>query len=578
MIEIAAQIPPHAKRVVELGCLREKAGEAFLRMQPKAEYWGITDDLSELREAGKSLTHVACVLPEELDFEKLGIYEADVLVIRGNYFRNMTARRLKKWTEILSDEGQVLLDMPNPAYIRNYLELLAGEETARVAAGMSAAALRKLIAEAGLHLFTAQACYDLMRDSQLRNSQENKVLLECLEALLSTLGQHAARENDPWLKSFFFKAGKKALAKDEKFCIQMAVGEKVVTAAKRVYEPQGFLATEPSVLTMSLLKGRPVRSIPKDITKKIIVRQRLVYNSMEQGLSTVKSLREEGYLIVAELDDNPSVFRGERVDNANAFSYIGTHCLQVSTEPLAEMMRQYNPHVQVFKNQLKELPEKRNYLMERLQRLKKGEDYVTFFFGALNRTQEWQEVMPVIREAIEMYGSKLRFKVLSDMGFYEALPTQYKEFIGSKDMYDGQFVPYNLYTAALHSSDISFLPLRDNDFNRMKSDLKFIESAGHGAVVLASPTVYEAVVREGRNGFIYRNPREFGEYLNLLIENRERRIETAEAAYNYVREGRLLSDHYQERLAWYREMLSRREILDREMMQRISIMSRRKKG
>ena len=45
MIEIAAQIPPWAKRVAELGVSREKAGEAFLRIQPKAEY-SVSDQIS----------------------------------------------------------------------------------------------------------------------------------------------------------------------------------------------------------------------------------------------------------------------------------------------------------------------------------------------------------------------------------------------------------------------------------------------------------------------------------------------------------------------------------------------------
>ena len=284
----------------------------------------------------------------------------------------------------------------------------------------------------------------------------------------------------------------------------------------------------------------------------------------------MNGLREGGHLIVAEMDDNPRLFTTEINEPVQTLSYLGTHCIQVSTEPLAEIMRQYNPHVQAFPNQLQELPEKRNYLVEKLQRLKEGEDYVTFFFGALNRTHEWQEVMPVITEAIEKYGSKLRFKVLSDRGFYEALPTQYKEFIGSKDMYGGQFVPYHAYREALHVSDISFLPLRDNDFNRAKSDLKFIESAAYGAVALASPTVYESTIKEGRNGFIYRNPREFKEYLTLLIEDRERRLETAEAAYRYVRDERLLANHYLDRLAWYREMVARRPELDKELVKRVN--------
>ncbi len=568
MMDIAAQIPPRAKRVVELGVSREKAGEAFLRIQPKAEYWGIASSLEELREAGKGLPHAAYVLPEELDFEKLGIDEADVIIIRGEFFRGLTAERLKKWAEVLSEEGQLILDIPNPGYIRNYLELLSGKQAGGESQGLSAAAVRKLLAEAGLYSLSAQAIYATKQDKELRQGQECEALQKGLQAMLGKMGVKTAPENDPWLQSFLFKVGKKPLAQKDKLIIQAALGEALVTAPKRVNEPNDFMATDPAVIVQVIPREHQAFSVPEGVPQRILLRQRLTYVSQEQAFTVVEAVRKEGYLIVHEIDDNPQAFRGKGREHVQALSYMATHCIQVSTGSMAEIMRQYNPHVQVFPNYLKELPEKRDYGQELLQR--QGEDFVTLFFGALNRTQEWQEVMPVIREAIEKHGSRLRFKVLSDHGFYEALPTEYKEFIGDMRMYDGQFVPYPVYTAALHSSDIAFLPLRDTDFNRAKSDLKFIESAGHGAVVLASPTVYEATVKEGRNGFIYRNPREFGEYLNLLIENRERRIETAEAAYRYVRDERLLSGHYLERLDWYREMLARRPELDREMMQRLT--------
>ena len=73
------------------------------------------------------------------------------------------------------------------------------------------------------------------------------------------------------------------------------------------------------------------------------------------------------------------------------------------------------------------------------------------------------------------------------------------------------FSPYNIYEKILRESDIAILPLEFNRFNSMKSDLKFIESAGHGAVVLASPTVYEDTVDDGKTGLIYNSIQEFEE-------------------------------------------------------------------
>lgn len=567
MTDIAAQIPPRAKRVAELGCLRERAGEAFLRIQPQAEYFGVTAERAEMKEAASFLTHVFCTSPEALDFETMGIYEADVLIIRGNFLEGLTAERLRKWCEVLKEDGQVLLEVPNACYIRPYLEQLAGTGQ-RESNGFTADEFRGMLKEAGLELIFAQGSFDSEHDLELRQGEESNALLQSLQAMAWKLGGEPSQERNPWIKSFFFKAARKAVREDDKLLVQTVLGEKIVTPRVRIVDPGHFLSAEAGVTAALVGKDeKAARELASKFQNKIFIRQRISYTAAMQAFLTVEGLRREGYVIVGEMDDNPTAFQKE--GDVSCLSYMGTHAMQVSTEPLAEVLRQYNPHVQVLRNELTRLPERRDYETERLARLAVGEDYVTFFFGALNRTEEWQQVMPVINEAAKKYGSRLRFKVLSDRGFFEALQTEYKEYIGSENMYGGQFVPYQMYEAALRSADISFLPLRDNAFNRTKSDLKFIESAGYGAVAIASPTVYEATLRQGRTGFIYRSPEEFKTYLELLVENRERRLETAEAAYEYVKRERLLANHYLERLEWYRELISRRPELDRELVKRL---------
>ena len=157
----------------------------------------------------------------------------------------------------------------------------------------------------------------------------------------------------------------------------------------------------------------------------------------------------------------------------------------------------------------------------------------------------------------------------ADRAFFDALPTERKEYVGGA-YNEGAFAPYELYMEAMHESDIALLPLRDTAFNRMKSDLKFLEAAGSGAVVLASPTVYAQTVRDGRTGFLYHSPQEFSALLSILIENPVLRHETAALAYAYVRENRMLADHYEERAAAYRELAARLGELERERQRRVA--------
>ena len=71
-------------------------------------------------------------------------------------------------------------------------------------------------------------------------------------------------------------------------------------------------------------------------------------------------LLEHGYLIIAEFDDDPLHFAD--LVKSNFFALRSCHGVQTTTEPLAEVLREYNPNVQVFPNQLAILPPPRAFL------------------------------------------------------------------------------------------------------------------------------------------------------------------------------------------------------------------------
>lgn len=270
------------------------------------------------------------------------------------------------------------------------------------------------------------------------------------------------------------------------------------------------------------------------------------------------ALAERGNILLQEFDDHPGI--SKKIVQDDYFTFRAVSAVQTSTKYLADFLRQFNPYVYLFENQLESLPERRTYDAQQKR--------VTIFFGALNRRPDWEPLMPAINEAIRRYGDRLYFRVISDHGFYEELRTEAKEFAGG--MRDASIVaPYERYTAALHASDIALLPLRDTEFNRAKSDLKFIESAGHGAVALASPTVYAGTVRDGETGLIYHSPKEFAEKLDLLIQRADLRRTLAENAYRYVAEHRLLDQHLDEYIAAYREMFARREEFEQDRRRRV---------
>ena len=534
MLNLVNAIPARAKNIAELGNISTEMYEDFLRIQPEAKFWSITKD------------------------EPPTIDRLDVLLIRGEFFiKGLSPNTLKKWVSILSPDGQLLLDFPNPVYIRDAFDILGGsrENIGRKKASLVIA--KALLESYGLYVWSIRGVHT-PKDESLVRQEEYKPIFDELAKSMSKYGGHLVHEGEasPLMASYLIRAGKKP---QNSLYVHTIVGERIVTPWVRVVEPQSFLDNEAGVETTYFTpEEKALPNIPREFLQKILIRHRLTFGDEKQAQNIIKAVRELGYMLVTEIDDMPPCVNEEH--SPAELSFVGVHGIQVSTEPLAELLRKYNPNVAVFANHLKELPEQRIY---------EDKDYVTFFYGALNRTHEWCDVMPVLKQAIEKYGSRLRFKVISDKEFFDALPTEHKKFIGSPDLYDGRFVSYYAYNDALHSSDISFLPLTNTPFNSMKSDLKFIESAGNGAVVLASPTVYERTVEDGKTGFIYRTQEEFKNKLGILIEDRARRIKMAESAYQYIKAERLLSQHYEERLNWYRGLLSRRGALDKSLDERL---------
>jgi hypothetical protein len=301
----------------------------------------------------------------------------------------------------------------------------------------------------------------------------------------------------------------------------------------RVRDPEAMLRTIAGVRTLTETK-RIDFSAARPEEDKVLIWQRPILE-YPKSLPWVRDLLQRGYLIVVEYDDDPSR-REEHLSN-DYFTFRACHCVQVSTEPLAEFIRQFNPHVAVHANQIAHLPPPRVY----------GDTQeVHVFYGALHRQEDWQPLMQSLNGVIAQRRDHLRFHVVFDREFFEALDTPHKDFV--------PLCPYLQYSETLGGCDIGLLPLRPTHMNRMKSDLKFIEHAAYGVAALASPTVYEHTLRDGVTGLLFHSPQGFREKLVRLIEDEQLRRRLAANAYNYVRRERQLSQHYRARYDWLLQM------------------------
>ena len=553
--QLADLLPASAKTIVLFGSGSGAAGQIFLRRAPFARVFGFVPSRAEAQAAGQMLTGAFVGTPGTADLGMYGLSDADCIAFAPSSCDGLTKDVLLRHASALSADGQMVFAVENPTYLGRMLLALGGKPAERPTC--APLWISQVLREAGFGCVYVTPLVS-EADEARRKNEAARALADRMRAFVKEEG--GSVKLDPFVSTYLVRAGR---AKQPTMFLHAFIGEEIVTARVRVWEPDTFLAAEPGILARSS-KNSMEASLGRQMDSCVVIRQRQGFTDAGEAARVTKRLRADGDVLVYELDDNPCRFY-EPGDMRTSMDFAGVHAVQVSTEALAEVIRPYNPHVVVFENQLKELPEPRDYASEEADH----GDRVTIFFGALNREEDYDDIMPVLNDAAEKYGDRLFFRVLADVHFYQALKTQQKEFIADPKLYDGKFVPYEAYQRVLHSSDIALLPLHDTEFNRTKSDLKFIESAGHGTAVLASPTVYERTVVDGCTGCIYRSTEEFAAKLKRLVEDKAWRHAIARAAYNYVKENRLLSQHYRERLAAYREMVAHRAELDRELEERL---------
>jgi glycosyltransferase involved in cell wall biosynthesis len=315
----------------------------------------------------------------------------------------------------------------------------------------------------------------------------------------------------------------------------------------RVLHPLQAIGTDPT-LSVQLMDRLDETIAPGQPKIFILHRPAL---SGQQARAMLRALIDSGWLIITEFDDHPDFFKAMR--DQEQLTFRGVHAVQTSTPVLAEVLRERNPEVAIFPNAVVALPEIRNFADPRS---------VTMFFGALNREHDWRHLMPAINAVAKKVGDRLKFHVVHDQMFFDALETNCKTFTPTCD--------YDTYMKLLGEAEISFMPLEDNDFNRAKSDLKFIEAAACRVAPIASTIVYGASIQDGRTGLLFRNAEELQSRLLRLVAMPELARDIGESARSYVTAERMLAYQVAARVAWYRSLWARRESLNAALEARMA--------
>lgn len=548
-LEFLSLIPAHAKVIVEVGCGSGHLASHYLPINPPCHYIGIEPDIEKAKQARDILSHVI-ISPLETDslinLTRSGIEPKSVdVLIYGDLLPQLSdpQRVLTEHYQWLSPQGQVFAKIPNLQYWVNILNLLQGSWSIQkdyLDHQFTSETIQQLFKNAGLQV------YELVAKGT--QSEAYFKFQELSQPIAEKLGIKPEEFAKQTLGEYYIVKGINSPQPPRRLLIQTLIMAPTGCDRLRVLEPDQLMSTIPGVRTISQVRTTELVK-PFSGEEKVFIWQRTIMQ-YPAYFKQLRQLLENDYLIVAEIDDNP-IRRQEYKEN-QYLSYRGCHCVQTSTEPLANFLRELNPNVAVFRNQLGVLPPPRE---------SNNSSSVTLFFGALNREKDWQPLMGALNQILKKNADKIHVKVLHDRQFFDQLE------IASKDF--EPFCDYQRYQEVMRCCDIALLPLLPNPINEMKSDLKFLESAGHGVTVLASPTVYEQSIIEGETGLIYRTVPEFAEKLDQLINHPSLRRKLAANAYEWVRHHRLLSQHYQERWNWYLQMRDELPRLNEELRSRL---------
>jgi glycosyltransferase involved in cell wall biosynthesis len=150
----------------------------------------------------------------------------------------------------------------------------------------------------------------------------------------------------------------------------------------------------------------------------------------------------------------------------------------------------------------------------------------------------------VIREAIEIIMDKypnVNLHLVGWIGFSAlGISEKHKDRVFVKDWIDINILPYEM-----NLFDINICALEDNQFNRCKSGLKFMQAGVLGIPSVCSNLIpYQEVVQDNIDGFLANEPSSWLACLSELIENESLRIEMGERARAKVIEKHNLSKNY----------------------------------
>jgi glycosyltransferase involved in cell wall biosynthesis len=286
--------------------------------------------------------------------------------------------------------------------------------------------------------------------------------------------------------------------------------------------------------------------------------------SLAKGL--VQKVKESGARLLYSLDDNlflakrnvhgwPSPLHLQVVE----YFLRNSDGVLVTTKVLRDYLSKYNQRIAVIPNALDERllvnpGNKRSHTFSR------SDKTVIGYMGTQTHSEDFRVIMPVIKEILRKYSDRVELQILgvvdkNDDDFkFGDLPVRWINPLPEESEYPS----FMLWFTSKLKWDIAIAPLEDNEFNRFKSDIKFLDYSSLGAVgIFSDLEPYRSSVKHLETGWLAKNEKkEWSKALETLIEDVELRKIISENATRNLLQNRILIRCVEEWLRSVRWILS----------------------
>lgn len=241
-----------------------------------------------------------------------------------------------------------------------------------------------------------------------------------------------------------------------------------------------------------------------------------------------------GAKLVVDIDDNVFevhphnyAYKDTSPDSEayRAFQYLFTEAdaLTCSTEPLKEYMSAFNSKVYVVPNAIDpaiwEVPIKKN----------NGKKVKIGWVNGPTHEQDAPVLLPVLKEILKKYPQVEFYHIGWQSPVFDNVKGNQKMVFGTNG-----YKEFPKFIASL-GMDIMVAPLIDDEFNRGKSNIKWMEGAMCEVPMVCSDVhPYSVSITHGEDGFLAKSTSDWIEYLSNLIESKELRQKVGKKAKENV--------------------------------------------